>query len=220
MRQTWRDLLFAHWPVPANTLAALLPAGLIPDQHSGSAWLGIIPFRMTSIRLNGLPAIPFLSATLELNVRTYVTRNGIPGVYFFSLDAANPVAVQIARRFFHLPYFDAAMRCHQDDAIHFESRRREGQCCQVDYQPVGAAALSEPGSLDHFLTERYALYTTDRKGQLYRGDIRHKPWNLQPATATFRENSMTGSLGIVLAGSPRLSFSRELEVSILGLKPC
>jgi uncharacterized protein YqjF (DUF2071 family) len=220
MSQTWRDLLFAHWPVPAETLAAHMPAGLIPDQHSGSAWLGIIPFRMTSIRLYGLPAVPFLSETLELNVRTYATWNGIPGVYFFSLDAQNRIAVRVARRFFHLPYFDAAMSCRRNGTFHYESRRREGYCCRVDYEPTGAPKFSEPGSLDYFLTERYALYTTDVKGQLYRGKIQHNPWSLQPAIATFHENTMTESLGLTLAGSPRLRFSRELEVSILGLAPC
>ncbi len=221
MQQTWRDLLFAHWPVSAAALAAHMPAGLQPDWHSGSAWIGVIPFRMTGIRPYGLPAVPVLSETLELNVRTYTTVGGVPGVYFFSLDASSRLAVKIARRFFHLPYFHAAMSCRVGDSFHYESLRNEANLgCRVDYAPVGEGSTSAAGSLTYFLTERYALYTTDSEGQLYRGSVRHRPWVLQNARAQFQMNSMTDPLNIKLSGRPLLHFSRELEVSILGLSKC
>ena len=221
MHQTWRDLLFAHWPVDSQALVPYMPSALKPDQHSGSAWIGIIPFRMTGIRPYGLPAIPILSETLELNVRTYTTVAGVPGVYFFSLDASSRLAVKIARRFFHLPYFDAMMACREGESFHYTSYRRGTQIgCDVTYAPTGKPGLSQKGSLAHFLTERYALYTTDLTGNLYRGDIHHRPWELQPARAEFNFNNMTSSLDLSLSGPPLLHFSRQLEVSILGLSKC
>lgn len=221
MHQTWRDLLFAHWPVGPESLARHMPPGLKPDQHSGSAWIGIIPFRMTGIRAYGLPAVPLLSETLELNVRTYTTVAGVPGVYFFSLDASSRLAVRIARRFFYLRYFDAMMTCTEDESIHYTSRRRGTEIgCDVTYSPTGKPSTSVSGSLVHFLTERYALYTTDSQSNLYRGDIHHQPWELQPASARFTFNSMLSSLNLEVSGPPLLHFSRRLDVSILGLSQC
>lgn len=177
---------------------------------------------MTAIRPLGLPPVPLLSETLELNVRTYATIGGVPGVYFFSLDAASRLAVRIARRFFHLPYFDAAMTCQETGgAFHYRSARRTQKAdCEVIYRPTGPARISDSGSLAHFLTERYALYTTDPRGTLLRGRIRHEPWPLQPADAQFLTNTMTAPLGIMVSGPPLLHFSRELQVSILDLSPC
>ncbi len=198
-----------------------MPAELVPDQHSGSAWIGVVPFRMTGIRPYGLPAVPVLSETLELNVRTYTTVSGVPGVYFFSLDASSRLAVKIARRFFHLPYFHAEMSCRAGDSFHYASRRKQTNIrCEVDYAPMGEGKASAPGSLAYFLTERYALYTTDDRGQLYRGRVHHRPWLLQGAQARFHANTMTDPLNIALSGSPVLHFSRELEVSILDLTKC
>src|SRR6266404_10006502 len=107
MAQSWHDLLFAHWQVDAAALRPLLPPQLQIDTFGGSAWLAVVPFRMTGVRLPGTPALPWLSAFPELNVRTYVTCDGEPGVWFFSLDAGNALAVAIARAWFHLPYFRA-----------------------------------------------------------------------------------------------------------------
>src|SRR5262245_4554326 len=109
MRMSWHDLLFAHWPVPVAAMRALVPAPLEVDTFDGAAWIGVVPFRMTRVGPLWLPPIPGVSSFAELNVRTYVTRDDKPGVWFFSLDAANPLAVRTARRFFHLPYFHAAM---------------------------------------------------------------------------------------------------------------
>ncbi len=222
MTQTWRDLLFAHWPVPPEALQPYMPAALVPDVHSGSAWIAVVPFRMTDIRPIGLPVIPVLSETLELNVRTYTTVGGVPGVYFFSLDASSKLAVRIARRFFHLPYFDAAMSCETSgNSFVYRSRRTGSELvCDVDYAPTGPIFHSAPGSLDYFLTERYSLYTTGRNAQLYRGRIRHPPWPLQPAEAHFFGNSVAAPLALALSGQPLLHFSRELRVLIDGMERC
>src|SRR5579883_2963608 len=124
MTQIWHELLFAHWPLAPASLRPLIPSLLDLDTFEGEAWLGVVPFRMSHVRPRGIPPIEGLSSFPELNVRTYVSARGLPGVYFFSLDAGNPVAVAIARSLFHLPYFNARMQCEQvDDAIHYTSHR-------------------------------------------------------------------------------------------------
>jgi uncharacterized protein YqjF (DUF2071 family) len=229
MTQTWRDLLFAHWPLPAAALQALLPPSLTVDAFEGQGWLGVVPFRMTAVRPRLFPAVPWLSAFPELNVRTYVRLRdrGVEkrGVYFFSLDAANPVAVQIARRTFWLPYFAAQMRAHNDGrTVHYASRRTHHGAPPADlvagFGPTGAVYQAQPGDLDHWLTERYALYTVDRGGRPYIGEIHHAPWPLQPAVAEFLINTVAGAAAIRLPESaPLLHFARKLEVVVWPIRP-
>lgn len=213
----WRDLLFAHWPVSPALLRATLPPGLQLDLFEGEAWVSVVPFDMSSV---GVPGFNFA----ELNVRTYVVCDGRPGVWFYSLDAASKLAVRAARRFFHLNYCDAAMSVTRDgEAIEYRSRRTHRGMSpaflDVRYQPVGPAALSAPGSLDHWLTERYCLYSFDRQ-RLYRGEVRHEPWQLQPAEAEWRALEMTQGLGFALAGPPRLAFSRGVSVQAGLIERC
>jgi uncharacterized protein YqjF (DUF2071 family) len=219
MAQTWHDLLFAHWPVEPAVLRPLLPAPLQIDTFNGRAWLAVVPFRMTGVRLRGTPSLPWLSAFPELNVRTYVTTGGKPGVWFFSMDAANSLAVAIARAWFHLPYFRARMGCAEhEDWIHYQSERihrgAPAALLKGRYRPVGGVVSPQPGTLEHFLTERYCLYTADTHGQIIRGEIHHPPWPLQPAEAEFARNSMTESLGIALAPPPLLHFARNQHVLV------
>jgi uncharacterized protein len=202
MAQSWHDLLFAHWPIDAarlRTLRPLIPAALEIDTFDGEAWIGVVPFRMSGVRLRGTPALPTLSAFPELNVRTYVKRDGKPGVWFFSLDAANAIAVSVARAWFHLPYFNARMCCESRNSwIEYTSERTHRSSAKspiqaklrARYRPTGEIFRAQPGSLEHFLTERYSLYATDSKGQIKRGEIHHAPWQLQQAQAEFRENTM------------------------------
>ena len=117
MSQSWHDLLFAHWPIDASHLRPLIPAALEIDKFQGEAWIGVVPFRMSGVRLRATPALPTLSAFPELNVRTYVTHGGKPGVWFFSLDAANAIAVSVARAWFHLPYFNARMTLRKSQRL-------------------------------------------------------------------------------------------------------
>jgi uncharacterized protein YqjF (DUF2071 family) len=215
LAQTWRDLLFAHWPVPVQQLQPWIPPGLTLDTHDKEAWIAVVPFLMTGIRFRFTPALPYLSKTLELNLRTYVTLNGQPGVFFFSLDAASPLAVRIARRFFHLPYFDARMSCKTTSGlIDYRSQRvRSSAGCHVRYHPAGPVRLSSPGTLDHFLTERYCFYTTDPSGRILRGSLAHQPWPLQPAEAEFLDNRLTLPWNIELPDTPPLlHFARRLDV--------
>ena len=225
MTQTWRDLLFAHWPVPPEDVRPRVPASLPLDVRDGKAWVGVVPFRMTGIRLRGLPPVPGLSAFPELNVRTYVTVGGKPGVYFFSLDGGSRIAVEVARIFFHLPYVRARLSCRGDgDGVRYSSLRTDSRLppaeLRVAYRPVGPAAHPEAGSLDHWLTERYCLYTADRAGRVLRGDIHHAPWPLQPATAEIAANTMAAAAAITLpAEPPLLHFARRLDAALWGLHP-
>lgn len=224
MRQIWYQLLFAHWRVPAEKLAALIPPGLELDTFDGNAWLGIVPFGMRGIRLRGLPPVPGTSAFLELNVRTYVRfrdpANARPGVWFFSLDAASRLAVEVARGWFHLPYYYASMNTTQtNSSYHYHStrqdRRGDGAVLRLEYEPSGDVYKSKPGSLEHWLTERYCLYSTNSRGGLFRGEIHHAPWPLQPARAEIQQNTMAAAAGIPIAGKPEtLHFAREIDVAI------
>lgn len=217
VRMRWHDLLFIHWPVDADCLRRLIPESLKLDTHDGVAWLGIVPFRMSDVAPRGVPALPWLSAFPELNVRTYVTADGKPGVWFFSLDATNPVAVRVARMAFRLPYFDARISIHEDEQGWFQYRsQRQGRVSadfEAAYRPIGGPYVSQPGTLEHWLTARYCLYAADRQGRTLRGEIDHPPWPLQNAEAVVRKNTLTDWLDIDLpADEPILHFSRDLRV--------
>jgi uncharacterized protein len=220
MKQVWHDLLFAHWPIPAAVMRPLIPAQLQLDIFDGQCWIGVIPFHMSRIRARSLPPIPGLSRFPELNVRTYVTYGGKPGVYFFSLDAANLPAVWAARRFYHLPYFHAAMTAEtRDGAIHYSSCRLGSPAqLQANYRPIGEVQLAAKGSIEHWFTERYCLYTIHHD-HVYRCEIHHQPWPLQPAEAEFEINTMAAAANISLpATAPLLQFARRLEVLIWPLR--
>ncbi|HWG56300.1 MAG TPA: DUF2071 domain-containing protein [Gaiellaceae bacterium] len=219
MAQTWEDLLFAHWEMPIDRLRAHLPPELEVDTHDGRSYVGITPFRVTNLRLRGTPPVPLpgVSSFLELNCRTYVRHAGErPGIWFFSLDASSRLAVEGARRTYKLPYFHARMeglpryRCARNDA-------ERPHVWEAHYEPVGRTFNAEEGTLEHFLTERYCLYTTDEAGALWRADIHHPPWPLQEARAEIELNTMPPD-GIDTYGEPLLHFSRRQDVLIWPLE--
>jgi uncharacterized protein YqjF (DUF2071 family) len=223
MYQSWHDLLFMHWPIPIESLQPLIPTGLDIDTFNHQAWIAVVPFRMSHIHPRGLFPVPWLSAFAELNVRTYVIRDGKPGVWFFSLEAANPVAVWLARSWFKLPYFNATMTCKEiDRTIHYSSHRthRKAPSCDFkgSYAPIENIQFAQKGSLEHFFTARYCLYTSDKNGRLYRGEIDHEPWPLQRAKATIQTNTMTSPLNIALSGPPLLHFSKSIQVRVWELE--
>ena len=218
LRMCWHDLLFMHWALPEASLRPLVPSALELDTFDGSAWLGVTPFRMERTRPLLLPSIPWLSNFPELNVRTYVTAEGKPGIWFFSLDAYNPVAVRLARATFSLPYFDAEMSCQvSKEEVHYRSVRTHKGAPEArfvaSYRPVGESFNSRPGTLEYFLTERYCLYSADARRRIWRGDIHHRPWPLQPAEAEAEELEITGQIGVTLPDTePILHFARRLDV--------
>ena len=218
LRMRWLDLLFMHWPVPEASLRPLIPPVLELETFDGSAWLGITPFRMERTRPRFLPAVPWLSNFPELNVRTYVTAEGKPGIWFFSLDAGNPIAVRLAHATFSLPYFDAEMSSRvSDDEVRYSSVRTHKGAPPArlagSYRPVGQPFESRPGTLEDFLTERYCLYSADTRGRVWRGDIHHWPWPLQEAGAELEELEMTAQIGVTLPDTePILHYARRLDV--------
>jgi uncharacterized protein len=224
MRQRWAELLFLHWQVEPDVLRCLLPEGLELDTWDGAAYIGLVPFTMTGIRPTPLPPFPPLSNFHEVNVRTYVHYRGEhPGVWFFSLDAANLVAVKIARAWFKLPYHFARMNLRvTPERTEYRSQRLTPAPlpadCDLSYTPHGAVTPVKPGTLDHFLCERYLLYAHDGKS-LYRGQVHHPPYPLQTATLHHCRESLIAAAGIVRPDTPPLiHFAREVRVHIFPLE--
>jgi uncharacterized protein YqjF (DUF2071 family) len=216
-RQRWCDLLFAHWPVPLSALAPLVPAGLEVQEFDGTSWVGLVPFRMEDVMLRGLPGLPWLSRFAEMNLRLYVVADGKPGVWFVSLDAARLPAVWAARRFLHLPYFLADMQVSVAGRhVTYRSLRTHSNArvaLRVRYEPTSAVFEARPGTLEHFLTARYCLYTQYPDKGLRRLEIHHPPWPLQEATLEVEENTAGTAQGIALDGRPSLvHFSRRIDV--------
>ena len=216
MFQRWHALLFAHWPVAPDALRGRIPAELELDLHDGRAWIGVVPFRMSGVRLRALPPLPGASAFPELNVRTYVRHRGVGGVWFFSLDAASRLAVRAARAWFHLPYFAAEMEAAERDGwVDYRSRRTQrgapGAELRARYRPVGPVEPAAPGSLEDFLTARYCLFARGPRG-LLRGDIHHLPWPLRRAEAEIERETMTAASGVAVTGAPHLAFAQRLDV--------
>jgi uncharacterized protein YqjF (DUF2071 family) len=216
-RQSWRDLLFAHWPVAAADLRRFVPDALAIQEFDGTSWVGVVPFRMAGVAPRYAPDLPGLSAFPELNLRLYVEAEGKPGVWFISLDASNALAVWAARRAFHLPYFHADMRVTNDgDRVVYRSVRK-GSGPRVafagTYAPASAVRHTAPGGLEHFLTERYCLYTTGDDGSLLRAEVHHPQWPLQDALLEVEENAVAAPQGIAFTGEPALlHFCRRLDV--------
>lgn len=210
----WHDLLFAHWPVDPAVLRPHVPKAFEIDTRDAVAWVGVIPFHMTGVRLRGLPAVPSIGSFVELNVRTYVTDGTHRGVWFCTLDAGSWLGVRIARWWWGLNYLDANIRCdHDGDWIAYTSERRPWNASETPasftarYRPMGDPFTAKPDSLEHFFTERYHLYTL-RRGQLIRGSIAHEPWQLRHAELRIDRNTVGDAIGIELQGEPHVLCSQ------------
>ncbi len=216
MTQTWNDLLFAHWPVDGGRLRTLVPAAFALDLFEGRAWVGIVPFHMTNVAPRFVPALPWVSAFPELNVRTYVTVGGKPGVFFFSLDAGSAIAVAAARALLNLPYYSADMTIGTaEGTVACSSRRQSAPAAEfaARYRGQGDRSPSPRGTLEHFLTERYCLYAVDHSFHAYRLDIHHPPWLLESAEAEITRNTMADAAGLRLPSmAPLLHFCRRQDM--------
>lgn len=220
MYQTWRKLLFMHWPMPVEQLRPHVPSSLEIDTFDGVAWIGVTPFTIDGIRPPGLPALPWASSSHEINVRTYVHREGQPGVWFFSLDASNLLAVCAARLGFSLPYFLARMRLHGDrTTIGMRSQRRGAGAGQGAFDAVWTVGdplpQAEPGTRDFFLIERYCLYATSG-ARLYQSRIHHQRWPLCEAQLSLFQSTLLQADRLPLpTGRPLLHAQAEpLRVAI------
>jgi uncharacterized protein len=225
MGQTWAQLLFMHWPVAPEALRPAVPAEVPIDTFDGSAWIAITPFELLGLRLRTTPPLPRLSHFPELNVRTYTVVDGRPGIWFLSLDAGSTPAVHAARRLYRLPYFRASMEiARSGERVTYRSSsasvHRPRAALHVDYAPTGPRFTARPGTLEHFLCERYCLYALDAAHRLHRAEIHHPPWPLQTAEAAIHENTMTDPFGIELpATAPLLHFASHQDVVIWPLRP-
>lgn len=232
MFQSWQELLFAHWPVEPGALRERVPAQLELETFDGAAWIGLTPFCLTGLRPRLGPTLPGVSTFPEMNLRTYVRVGDKPGIFFFSLDAGNRLAVAGARTFYRLPYMHATMRLERREGwIEFRSRRERrasypglGEAPAAEdveaefvgrYRPVGPIEYARPGTLEDFLTERYALYTVLRSGRVLRGEIHHVPWGLQRAEAEIERNTVAAASGISLPETaPLTHFSARQDTLV------
>jgi uncharacterized protein YqjF (DUF2071 family) len=218
----WADVLFAHWAVEPAVVDATLPEGLSADTYDGEAYLGVVGFRMESIRPRGAPV--GLSFP-ELNLRTYVDGPDGPGIYFFNLDADDRLGVTVARRLFRLPYYQARMRVTETgDGFRLRSARVHSGAPLAGfdgtYRPTGEPSEPDPGSLAHFLTERYRFYVADDGGRVYVGPVDHPPWPLQGAELEIRENDLFAANGFDDPdGDPLVHYSSGVDVEASALRP-
>jgi uncharacterized protein len=219
MRQSWQRLAFLHWRVDAALLSALLPRTIEPDTFDGSAWIGVTPFVVRGLRLRYIPPLPLLSHFPELNVRTYVTRNGRPGIWFLSLDTPNVPAVIGARRAYRLPYHRARIDVDEGDEVRYRLDRAGEARFSATYRPAGPVYNAAPGSFEQFAAERYCLYTVDAGLRPLRADIHHAPWPLQAASAELELNTMARPYGIELDGEPVVHYAHRQDVVIWALGP-
>jgi uncharacterized protein YqjF (DUF2071 family) len=217
MRQEWHDLAFLHWEIAAAEIRGRLPPGVEVDTWGGAAWIGVVPFDMKGVTRRGMPAPRWLSDFPEINVRTYVTMNGKPGVWFFSLDAPSRLAVWAARTFYRLPYFFAGIEVERDGDRVLYAHRRGDLLFRAAYRPLQNLEATAD-SFERWATERYCLYTAGRNGRLYRAQIHHPKWPLQRAEIEIVENTL-------LRGwrpgpmHPSVLFSRRLPVILWPLEP-
>ncbi len=216
LAQEWHHVLFLHWPVDAAVLRALVPAPLDIETRDDRAYITVLPFAMRRLRPRGLPALPWLSSFPQLNIRTYVTLDGRPGVFLLRVAVGSRLAVTIARRLFGLPCERARLALRKEgEGWVFACRSRAGErlfMFSVRYRPEGPVFQPAPGSLEHWLTERFCYYAAGRDGRVGRGEIEHPPWSLQAARVNLTESVWPAAFGIESGGTPPLAFySRRQE---------
>jgi uncharacterized protein YqjF (DUF2071 family) len=224
MGQTWQSLLFAHWRVDEGLLREHVPPQIPLDTYDGDAWIAVTPFEVTGAHARFILPIPGVARFPEINVRTYSTIDGKPGIYFFSLDAASRLAVEVARRVYRIPYFPARMAVSRDgERVRYASRRTQDDAppasFAAEYWPTGPVQNAAPGSWEYWMAERYCLYTLDDEQRVLRGEIHHPPWPLQPAAWRVASNRMFEEVGFDPAEEPRLHFAQRQDVVFWLLAP-
>ena len=221
MYQGWENVLFLSWPIPVERIRPLVPSKMEIDTYEGQAWLSLLPMRMVDLHLRDLPPFPGTSTFPEINLRTYVRVKDQPGIFFFSIDAAAHLGAWTARHLFHLPYLYATMKLRrQANGFHIKSHRAASEIAPAadfvaSYQPTGETFLPEPGSLEHFLVERYTLFSESPLGILYQGDSYHPLWELQPVEVKIKTNTILQAAGIELPNTDPLSHYSPGTQSIL-----
>jgi uncharacterized protein len=194
MLQKWENLLFVHWEVSPDLLKGHLPPGLELDLWKGTAWISIVSFKVSKTRLRYLPKIPYVPSMLQVNVRTYVTKNGEKGVYFFTVDT-NKLSAVIGAKLFTLPYFKATMNMKKrlGTFTMFSSRNKSNANWKVRYKKQENPFCPNPAKIDYWLLERYVAWSY-KYGNLYRGDISHSSWEIHLSEIKIKENSLLAFL--------------------------
>ncbi len=230
LHQNWHHLLFLHWEIPVAELQRLIPPDLTIDTFEGKAYVGIVPFSLSGVRAVMTPPLPWISTFHEVNVRTYVHRAGKdPGVWFFSLDASSSIAVAAARAAYKLPYFHSAIEFAASTdplpKVDFTSQRNDPKGpmpanSRLRYQGVeGPVTAASPGTIEHFLAERYILYATDSDHRLYRARVHHQPYPLQRAELFELDETLIWAAGIKRSEAiPLRHYSREVNVKVYPLE--
>lgn len=222
--QSWSNVLFTHWPISAELLRPHIPRSLQIDTFDGTAWLGVVVFVMDGIYLRGLSALSLTPKFAEVNVRTYVQYNGKPGVYFMSLDVGDWASLMIAKRWYHLPYKAAQISLQNEDPTFFCQSQRNGKSnvpigFQAKYIPLSRVYLSQKEMFDHWLTERYCFFSTDKRGNIYCGEIHHQQWPLQKVEIEIRRNSLFTPFQFDLSEEKTIAhFSKGLDSLFWNIK--
>ena len=223
MKQGWYDLAYIHFRYSVDEVARILPDGLEVDVCDGSAWVGLIPFSMRGIGVPGLPGVPYLGSFAEINVRTYVRRNGVPGVWFCSLDINRLLPTIVARTTYTLPYcFGRASNKRVGDELHTMVERRwprSDRAANTNIRLKIGEQIVSPSPLEIFLSARWGLYTTTRGGSLRDAPISHEPWRLQRAEIISLDDSLIEAAGfatptVAANGEPHVMFSSGLPVRV------
>jgi len=230
--QNWHHLLFLHWQVPAEELQRMIPPELTIDTFEGKAYVGLVPFTMTGVRPVLTPPLPWISNFHEVNVRTYVHLRGEdPGVWFFSLDASSTIAVAAARAAYKLPYFHSQIEFSASNdplpSVDFDSHRDDPNGAQpanarIRYQAMdGIVSAASPGTIEHFLLERYILYASDSSHHLHRARVHHQPYPMQRADLLECDETLVWASGIRRPqDSPLKHYAREVNVKVYPLERC
>lgn len=225
MKQSWKNLLFAHWPIPVDVIRPYVPKPLQVDTFERYAWIGVVAFVMDGIFLRGLPGMPLFAKFPEINVRTYVHFNGKPGVFFLSLDAPHWVTYTLARKWYRLPYFYSQIHTQQDQPeFYYHSLRKDRRSSfpasfDGKFMASSDVYFSKKGMIDHWLTERYCLYSVDAKGNIYHGEIDHTPWPLQNVEAAIYQNTLIAPFKIELPRmQPLFHFSAGVDSIFSNIK--
>jgi uncharacterized protein len=218
--QDWLDLLFAHWPVPVAALRPHVPPALDIDTLDETAWVSLVAFRLERIRRRWLPSPSFLTDSFELNFRTYVRHRGESGIYFLSIHASNPLLIGLARLATPLPYQSARMSYNrQESSVRFNAHRpiADGMDRRfaANFTPLGQESRAKPGSLDHWLVERYCLFVEGPRSRLLRTVVEHPPWEVQSVQAQVTANTMGDPFGMNLTTAPTIAhFSKGVRAFI------
>ncbi|KKI92857.1 hypothetical protein WQ54_06630 [Bacillus sp. SA1-12] len=224
MRQTWRNLLFLHWPIPIEKLRPHIPSALQIDTFNGSAWLGIILFVIDGIFPFGVSSLSLTPRFPEINVRTYVKCNGKPGIYFMSIDVGNWASLKIAKKWYRLPYHSAEISFRKEgQTFHCQSRRKGYEHTPIvfksKYVPISGVYFPKEGTLDHWLTERYCLFSSHNGINIYCGEIHHRPWPLQKAEIELGINTLFTPYQFDLSGvNPIAHFSTGVDSLMWNIK--